>query len=112
MNDTPTSTAASWPNAAKKLSNGNYLIADTGCARIIEVNAAGSIIWTYGNGPGWGPDQVDTPYFASRLSNGDTIITDYANRRIKQVSAAKEIIWQYGEWNVSMLSWPMFADMI
>lgn len=77
-----------------------------GCVdnRVILVNAAGNIVWQYGQFgvTGFGPDQLNTPVQNTYLPTGNILITDQGNQRIIEVRPAdKAIVWQYGQDGVS-----------
>jgi len=62
------------------------LITDTNNHRVIEVNSAGDIIWSYSTG-------LNTPYDADRLSNGNTLISDTLNHRVIEVTPLGDMVW-------------------
>ena len=67
--------------------------------RVILVNAAGEIVWQYGQDGGVSgsdPDELNTPVAATVLPSGHFLITDQANERVIEVNRQKEIVWQYG----------------
>lgn len=51
-----------WPRDADRLPNGNTLVTDTHGGRILEVDAAGDVVWTV---------DVIAPYEAERFETGD-----------------------------------------
>ena len=73
----------------------------SGCIdnRVILVNAAGDIVWQYGQFgvTGFGPNQLNTPVQNTYLPNGHVLITDQGNERVIEVRPADNaIVWQYG----------------
>lgn len=86
------STLLSFPRAAKRLENGNTLIADAGNRRVIEVSPTGEIVWQWGS---W--SQLNTPAHVDRLPDGRTLITDWGSHVVLKVSPAGEIVWTFGE---------------
>jgi outer membrane protein assembly factor BamB len=97
-------------NDAERVGNGITLISGTGipagvagttaCVdnRVIAVNAAGQIVWQYGQAgkTGTGYDLLNVPVFAIQLPNHDILITDQGNNRIIEVNLQKQIVWSYG----------------
>lgn len=83
------------PAFATRLANGNTLVADTGTPglpsgpRVVEVNAAGRIVWEYGLG-----SPARSPRYVQRLSNGNTLVT--LPFKIIEVTPAKKVVWSYG----------------
>jgi hypothetical protein len=90
-------TALAYPNDANLLANGNRLITDRDNHRVIEIDAAGNIIWQFGQTgvPGGGPPRLKGPHNADRLDNGNTIIADSGNKRVIEVTPAGVIVWVY-----------------
>jgi hypothetical protein len=86
------------PFTAERLVNGNTLISDSLGFRIIEVNTAGTILWSYGTfmEPGSGLGFLNRPHSAQRLSNGNTLICNAEGNKIIEVTAAGQIVWSYG----------------
>ncbi|PIX17520.1 hypothetical protein COZ71_02890 [Candidatus Desantisbacteria bacterium CG_4_8_14_3_um_filter_40_12] len=120
------------PTDAKKLLNGNILIADnpqvielqpigtsggTIPNRVIEVQpigtSGGTIVWQYGTGTsGSGVNQLNYPFEAIRLANGNTMIADGNNYRVIEVRTtdypsftAGSIVWQQGQIGISGSGW-------
>jgi hypothetical protein len=80
--------------SAERLSSGNTLVGDnsgyfTGTARVLEVDASGKTVWTFGNG-------IYGIYGVKRLDNGDTLINDQTNGRLIEVTAAGDVVWRFG----------------
>jgi hypothetical protein len=85
------------PHSAQMLSNGHVLICDSENQRIIEVDRAKKVVWTYGTGvAGSGTGQVKNPNAANRLANGHTLICDSDNSRVLEVDASGHIVRIYG----------------
>ncbi len=81
----------SYPWAARKLENGNVLIANTNYNQIIEVKpsakSGGEVVWQL--------DNVNYPYDVQRLANGNTLVAEYyANRAAEYEPKGKSIVWQ------------------
>jgi hypothetical protein len=88
------STVALLAPSAERLANGHTLIADNsgfaaGTARVIEVDAAGAIVWSYSAG-------IYGVYGVHRLPNGNTLINDQGNGRIIEVNPRGETVWRFG----------------
>ena len=105
-------------NDAQRIPGGRTLIAGTGVPagapapepaggaadnRVFIVNAAGKIVWQYGQAgvTGSGPNELNTPVQSTYLPNGDILITDQGNQRVIMVTPAKKIVWQYGKTGVA-----------
>jgi hypothetical protein len=75
-------------HTARRLSSGNILITATEANRVIEVDRAGSMVWSIDSGLAY-------PNEAYRLGNGNTLITDRDNDRVIEVSRVGNIVWSY-----------------
>jgi hypothetical protein len=66
-------------------------------SRVLLVNAAGSIVWQYGQfgQTGDGPNLLNTPVQCTFIPGFNVLITDQGNNRIIEVNYDTEIIWQY-----------------
>ncbi|HYF00407.1 MAG TPA: PQQ-binding-like beta-propeller repeat protein [Planctomycetota bacterium] len=78
--------------SARKLDNGNVLIANTNYNQVLEVKPSGrnggEIVWRL--------DQVSYPYDAIRLENGNTLVAEYAANRVAEYDArTKAAVWQH-----------------
>jgi Mal s 1 allergenic protein-like len=87
-------------HSAKRLENGNTLIADTNNNRVLEVSAAGQLLWSsdsWGDSCGTLSDgtHLDYPNKAKMLDDGNICITDRNNDRALIVSRQGKVIWQY-----------------
>jgi hypothetical protein len=82
------------PVAARRLPDGDVLIADQGNNRILEVTPAKTVVWQY-------PSDLDAsgalsgPNSAERLASGNTLIADEGNNRVIEVDQAGNLVWQY-----------------
>ena len=92
----------SYPNDAELLGNGHLLITDRNNDRVMEVDDAGQVVWSYG--------QLSRPHNGDRLSNGNTLIVNSEKNQVIEVSPAGEVVWSYGEGD--MLNWPRDADRL
>ena len=81
------------PTDARRLADGSTLIVESGNHRVIQVNAAGSIVWQFGvtGSAGAGTTKVNSPLKATRLHNGNTLIIDTGNNRVIEVRPNKQI---------------------
>jgi hypothetical protein len=93
-----------YPNDAELLAehNGHLLITDRNNDRVIEVDEAGQIVWSY--------DQLTRPHNADRLANGHTMIANSEENIVLEVNMAGEIVWSYG--GEGVLDWPRDADRL
>jgi len=82
-------TQYSW--SARKLENGNVLIANTNFNQVIEVKPSGKT----GGEIVWRMEQSNYPYDAIRLDNGNTLVAEYySNRVVEYESKSKNAVWQ------------------
>jgi len=88
---------------ARKLDNGNYLVAHERDGKVREYNSEnGDIIWEFDvplfgkeRKPGHGPDAFGNSVFSAiRLKNGNTLIGTGNGHSILEVTPKKEIVWQ------------------
>ena len=91
-----------YPNDAELLESGNLLITDRNNDRVIEVDATGQVVWTYG--------QLTRPHNADRLPDGSTMIANSEENQVIEVNAAGEIVWSFG--SSDTLDWPRDADRL
>ena len=86
---------------ARKLPNGNYLVAHASDGAVREYNPTGQVVWEY-NIPLFGRDRKpghDTeafgnePYAALRLPNGNTLISTGNGHSVLEVTPDKQIAW-------------------
>jgi hypothetical protein len=76
-----------------QLPSHNFLIVDQGNNRVIEVNTAKQVVWSYG--PASGPGALNNPNSAELLSNGHVLIADENNNRVIEITRAGHIVWEY-----------------
>ncbi|EAR02516.1 hypothetical protein [Maribacter sp. HTCC2170] len=89
--------AENWPFTAIRLKNGNTLITLTHGNKVVEMDAAGNIVWKISNEDFKGNPLVD-PCGAQRLPNGNTVIASYGARngiKLIEVDRTKNVIWKY-----------------
>jgi hypothetical protein len=78
---------------ARKLENGNVLIANTNFNQVIEVKPTGRT----GGQIVWQVDQCSYPYDAVRLENGNTLVAEhYSNRVVEYDQKTRTPVWQVG----------------
>ena len=68
------------PSSIQRLGSGNYLIADTGNDRVIEVTRKFELVWQYGS-PG-DTNTLNAPTYACRLRKDNILIADSGNSRV------------------------------
>jgi hypothetical protein len=78
-----------------QIPNQDFLIVDQGNNRVIEVNGAKNMVWSYG--PTSGPGALNVPNSAELLTNGDILIADENNNRTIEVNRAGQIMWEYSQ---------------
>lgn len=82
------------PASVQRLGNGNYLIADTGNNRVIEVTRKKSeIVWQYGNPAD--TNILNGPTYACHLKGDRVLITDSGNDRILVVDSTGSNVFTY-----------------
>lgn len=91
-----------YPNDAEQLANGHLLITDRNNDRVVEVDEAGTIIWTLTG--------LKRPHNADRLPNGHTIVSDSENNVVLEVDASGKEVWRYG--GQGLLDWPRDLDRL
>jgi hypothetical protein len=89
--------AENWPFTAIRLANGNTVVNLTHGNKVIEVDAAGEVVWKMGNEDVAGNPFQD-PCGAQRLANGNTAIASYGAQdgiKLFEVTPDKKIVWSY-----------------
>jgi hypothetical protein len=83
--------SAQYAWSARKLENGNVLVANTNFNQVLEIRptgrTGGEIVWRL--------DQANYPYDAARLDNGNTLVAEYAMNRIVEYDAKMKPVWQH-----------------
>ena len=82
------SAGLNYPNEAQRPADGNTLITDRDNNRVIEIDATGTIVWSY--------TSLLHPHNATRLPNGSTLICDSDHNRVIEVTLAGGIAWSFG----------------
>jgi uncharacterized protein (UPF0248 family) len=95
---------------------GNILITDQFNNRVIEITPSGSIVWTFGNGPGdTSANAIAGTNNAERVPGGLTLISGTGvpagttpnckagcvDNRVILVDQGDNIVWQYGQFGVT-----------
>ncbi len=89
--------AENWPFTAIQLANGNTLVNLTHGNQTVELDPAGTVVWSISNADFDRRPFVD-PCGGQRLPNGNTVIASYgAQQGIKvfEVTPDKKIVWTY-----------------
>ena len=81
------------PSSVQRLGNGDYLIADTGNDRVIEVTRKYDLVWQYGS-PGE-TNILSAPTYACRLHGDNILITDSGNNRVLLVDRTGSNLFTY-----------------
>lgn len=84
--------SAQYAWSARKLENGNVLIANTNFNQVLEVKpngrTGGEIVWRL--------DQANYPYDAVRLDSGNTLVAEYAMNRVAEYDGrTKALAWEF-----------------
>jgi hypothetical protein len=88
---------------ARKLRNGNVLVADPNTNAVLEIRpsgrAGGDIVWRI--------DEIQRPMDISRLENGNTLVTEqYSNRVAEYDAKTSAVVWQLA------VQYPMSAQRL
>jgi len=75
-------------HTARRLGNGNTLLATSDGHKVIEVSTAGATVWTDSS-------DLSYPNEAYRLDNGNTLITDRYNNQVVEVTPDLTVVWSY-----------------
>ena len=88
---------------ARKLRNGNVLVADPNTNSILEIRPAGRT----GGEVVWRIEDVQNPWDVSRLDNGNTLVTERYNNRVVEYDAkTRNVVWQ------AVAQYPMSAQRL
>jgi hypothetical protein len=87
---------------ARKIANGNYLVAHENDGFVREYDAKGTIVWDYEvplfgqtRKGGHGPEAFGNSVFsASRLPNGNTLVGTGNGHSVLEVTPQKQIVWK------------------
>lgn len=83
--------SAQYAWCARKLENGNVLVANTNFNQVLEIRPTGRT----GGAVVWKLDQANYPYDAVRLENGHTLVAEYAMNRVVEYDAKGAAVWQH-----------------
>lgn len=82
--------------SARKLENGNVLVANTNNNQVLELKPVGKS----GADIHWQINNSNYPYDAVRLENGNTLVAEYYSNRVVEYDArTQEVVWQCGAVN-------------
>jgi len=87
---------------ARKLANGNYLVAQEADGVVREYDPIGKVVWEFAvplfgktKKGGHGPEAFGNSVFSAiRLANGNTLIGTGNGHSVLEVTPAKEIVWK------------------
>lgn len=87
---------------ARRISSGNYLVAQESDGAVREYDASGKIVWEYDvplfgkqRKGGHGPEAFGNSVFSAiRLANGNTLVGGGNGHCVLEVTSAKEIVWK------------------
>jgi len=83
--------AAQGSAIARKLRNGNVLVADPNTNSVLEIKPSGRT----GGDVVWRIEDVQNPWDVTRLENGNTLVTErYQNRVVEYDAKTREVVWQ------------------
>jgi hypothetical protein len=107
---------------ARKIANGNYLVAHENDGFVREYDEAGRIVWDYEvplfgkpRRGGHGPEAFgNSVYSAIRLPNGNTLIGTGNGHSVLEVSPRKEIVWKVEQHDLPgiTLAWVTRVDRL
>jgi DNA-binding beta-propeller fold protein YncE len=88
---------------ARKLRNGNVLVADPTTNSVLEIRPQGRT----GGEVVWRIEEVQNPWDVARLDNGNTLVTERYNSRVVEYDAkSREVVWQ------AIATYPMAAQRL
>jgi len=88
---------------ARKLRNGNVLVADPTTNSVLEIRPQGRT----GGDVVWRLEEVQNPWDVTRLDNGNTLVTERYNSRVVEYDAkTREVVWQ------AIATYPMSAQRL
>jgi hypothetical protein len=107
-----------YPNDAKQLPNGHYLISSRMNSTVYEIDRHGHVYWKcsrFTNLQGK-PDGLNRQHNPQRLPNGDTLIADSDSGRIVIVNrSCTKMVWEFDEKTATggpMVLWPRDAMLM
>jgi len=94
----------SYPWAARKIENGNVIIANTNYNTVIEVRpkdaSSGEVVWQL--------DNLNYPYDVQRLENGNTLVAEYYANRVAEFEPKNKTV----TWSSAKCNYPMGAQRL
>ena len=88
---------------ARKLDNGNYLMALSADAKVVEIDPAGKVVWEVATGK--------ECYSAVRLKNGNTLIGGGHNHKVLEVDPTGKEVWSVGESELPGITFSYMAQV-
>lgn len=71
--------------SARRLDNGNTLVAIYSQHEVVEVDRKGNVVWR--------ASSMNSPIVAQRLPNGHTVVAQYSTRQIVELDVNKKTVW-------------------
>ncbi|MEB3329035.1 MAG: hypothetical protein VKQ33_07370, partial [Candidatus Sericytochromatia bacterium] len=81
------------PSSAERLASGHTLVVDAGNHRVVEMDALGSVVWTYRPGAVTEGQGVRDPILARRLTSGNTLVA--GRQGMCEVTPDLVLVWEY-----------------
>jgi MYXO-CTERM domain-containing protein len=79
------------------MANGHTLVASPVAEQVLEVDAAGTVVWSYGTGTS-GCTDAELSFPSDLLEWGpDRLIVDQQHNRLLRVTLGGSVIWRYGD---------------
>jgi|GEM_PF-567609 len=86
-----------WAHNADPTGSGRLILSDTHNDRVIEVDAAGTILWSSDDhAPFSDGSHLRYPNDANLLTSGSILITDRDNHRLVEIDRTGQVVWQFG----------------
>jgi len=89
-----------YPNHVQELEGGFFLVSDRNNSRIIEIDRAGTIRWSF-----HGTTRQHAPVF---IGNGRYLVADSEGNRVLEIDGAGNILWSFSEG----LRWPRCVEKL
>jgi hypothetical protein len=81
------------PASAERLASGHTLVVDAGNHRVVEIDALGSVVWTYRPAAVTEGQGVRDPILARRLASGNTLVA--GRQGMCEVTPDLVLVWEY-----------------
>lgn len=79
------------PRAASALEDQHLVVADQRNKRLVELNAAQEIVWSYQEA-----GKISSPQSVEALGNGNLLFADAMLNTVREINRAGESVWYYG----------------